>query len=239
MKITCSKRDSRSDVLAKGKTWQEFITNLETENDVEVDSAYKDKYSDFIEFYRDGQLYEGEVTKYFDDDYELLNQNVKKVEASKVIADTDDETYNERYIHSLIKDIQDEIGDFIEIESFDIYDDNIIVEFSDMEDSYTAYIPLDDLIMDYEYSAQDMNTVIRYIRQAMESDGYRFVSSKDVTDSDGFITKYTWYKSEDGNNVFVFGDPDMYRPEDGNFDYETDNDEVAQEWFNSYTGFDD
>lgn len=159
-------------VLAKGKTWQEFISNLETENDVEVDSAYKDKYNNFIEFYTDGELFEGEVTKYHGGDYELLQENVRKVQASKVMST-----------------VQGEIDKY--------FDDD-------------------------EYKSN-----------------FTYIDSKEVTDSDGFITEYTWYKSEDGNNVFVFGDPDMYRPEDGNFDYETENDELAQEWFSSYTGFDD
>lgn len=72
-----------------------------------------------------------------------------------------------------------------------------------------------------------------------EESEYEFVSRKYVTDSDGFQTEYTWYKSPDGLNVFVFGDSDFYRPEDGNFDYEEENDEVAQQWFDSYNGFDD
>lgn len=172
MKITCSRRDSKSDVLAKGRTWQEFISNLETENDVEVDSAYKDKYNNFIEFYSDGELFEGEVTKYHGGDYELLQENVRKVQASKVMST-----------------VQGEIDKYFD------------------DDEYTS--------------------------------NFTYIDSKEVTDSNGFITEYTWYKSEDGNNVFVFGDPDMYRPEDGNFDYETENDELAQEWFSSYTGFED
>lgn len=72
-----------------------------------------------------------------------------------------------------------------------------------------------------------------------EESEYEFVSRKYVTDSDGFQTEYTWYKAPDGLNVFVFGDSDFYRPEDGNFDYEEESDEVAQQWFDSYVGFDD
>lgn len=68
---------------------------------------------------------------------------------------------------------------------------------------------------------------------------YERVASKSVLDSDGFYTDYTWYKSEDGLNVFVFGDNEVYTPEEGNFDFETENDDEAQEWFDSYTGFEE
>lgn len=68
---------------------------------------------------------------------------------------------------------------------------------------------------------------------------YTKVSSKTVMDSDGFYTDYTWYRDEDGNNVFVFGDPDIYKPEDGDFDFETESNEVAVEWFDDYRGFED
>lgn len=72
------------------------------------------------------------------------------------------------------------------------------------------------------------------------------VSNKSVQDSDGFYTDYTWYT--DGNrHVFVFGDSDIYKPEDGEFDWEVEiypgkeeeAYEEAQEWFNGYKGFDD
>lgn len=68
---------------------------------------------------------------------------------------------------------------------------------------------------------------------------YTKVSSKTVMDSNGFYTEYTWYRDKDGNNVFVFGDPDIYRPEDGDFDYETESNKVAVEWFDNYRGFEE
>lgn len=68
---------------------------------------------------------------------------------------------------------------------------------------------------------------------------YERVASKSVLDSDGFYTDYTWYKSDDGLNVFVFGDSEIYTPEQGNFDFETESDAEAQEWFDSYNGFEE
>lgn len=68
------------------------------------------------------------------------------------------------------------------------------------------------------------------------NDTYTFISSKSVPDSDGFQTDYTWYKASDGTNVFVFGDNDIYKPEDGYFDHVEEDDGTAQEWFDSYHG---
>ena len=72
-----------------------------------------------------------------------------------------------------------------------------------------------------------------------EDSEYEYIARKSVQDSDGFQTEYTWYKSPDGLNVFVFGDSDLYTPEQGNFDHEEEDDNAAQEWFDSYVGFGD
>ena len=73
-----------------------------------------------------------------------------------------------------------------------------------------------------------------------KNDDYWLINHKSVMDSDGFYTDYTWYKrASDGMNVFVFGDNDIYRPEDEDFDWETKSDEEAEEWFDSYNGFDE
>lgn len=69
--------------------------------------------------------------------------------------------------------------------------------------------------------------------------GYRFIRSKSVTDSDGFNTDYTWYKDEDGLNIFIFGDNDIYDPSNTSPDHEEEDDKAAREWFDSYTGFDE
>ena len=90
---------------------------------------------------------------------------------------------------------------------------------------------------DYEWTEQDP--------ESTKSD-WKEVASKNVFDSDGFLTDYVWYT--DGNkHVFVFGDSDRYRPEDGDFDWEIDivkgkeaeADKEAQDWFNSYRGFEE
>lgn len=75
-----------SDVAAKGSTWEEFISNLEEENDVKVDSAYRNKYTgEKIIFYKDGKSFEGEVTEYFNGDYELMNYNVHEISSENEV----------------------------------------------------------------------------------------------------------------------------------------------------------
>lgn len=70
--------------------------------------------------------------------------------------------------------------------------------------------------------------------------GFAEIASKSVTDSDGFLTDYTMYRdTSTGEYVFVFGDKDVYGPQDGNFDWSCETEEETWEWFNSYRGFDD
>lgn len=66
---------------------------------------------------------------------------------------------------------------------------------------------------------------------------WEFIKGKMIKDSDGFLTSYDWYRNTDsGLNIFMFGedeaDPDYA-------DWETDSYSEAEDWFNSYNGFDD
>lgn len=70
---------------------------------------------------------------------------------------------------------------------------------------------------------------------------YKELKSKSVYDSDGFTTDYTLYMKviPDGSRadvefVTVFGDNELYRPEDGYYDFECNDFKEALEWFNSY-----
>ncbi len=72
---------------------------------------------------------------------------------------------------------------------------------------------------------------------------YKYVKSKEVYDSDGWRTEYTMYQDnyDEDHFVFVFGDSDLYDPNDGyeEFDYECDSRREAEEWFDNYEGFED
>lgn len=72
---------------------------------------------------------------------------------------------------------------------------------------------------------------------AVYASDYILLDSKLVKDSDGFYTDYTWYQdSADGMYVFVFGDRDLYYPEESEFDFTTYDYDEAADWFNSYDG---
>lgn len=76
------------------------------------------------------------------------------------------------------------------------------------------------------------------LNESEDDERFVEVDHKSVTDYDGFTTEYTWYKDKVNNtNVFVFGDRDVYKPTDGDYDWQEENDEAAKEWFDSYEGF--
>ena len=78
----------------------------------------------------------------------------------------------------------------------------------------------------------------RTIRAAQEQ--YKFIKSKSVYDSDGFLTDYTLYSTSDGETYFcMFGDNEIYEPDLDYADWEGDSYEEAMEWFESYNGFED
>lgn len=67
---------------------------------------------------------------------------------------------------------------------------------------------------------------------------YKLIATKTVVDSDGFTTDYSWYKDLDtGDNFFIMGDADFYEADPMYADYETSDDAVASEWFDTYEGF--
>lgn len=69
---------------------------------------------------------------------------------------------------------------------------------------------------------------------------YEKLRSKQVPDSDGFLTDYTmYYDHEMEQYVFVFGDNDMYDPETADHDYECEDKDEAYEWFENYSGIDE
>ena len=66
----------------------------------------------------------------------------------------------------------------------------------------------------------------------LESQGWEYVDSKDVYDEDGFRDVYYWYKKDGLHRFFFSSDVDYGDPE--YFDWETESDEAAEEWFNTY-----
>lgn len=66
------------------------------------------------------------------------------------------------------------------------------------------------------------------------------IATKSVEDSDGFLTDYTlWKNTTDGHFECIFGDNDLYTPENEFADAEFEDEASAREWFDNYTGYAD
>lgn len=88
--------------------------------------------------------------------------------------------------------------------------------------------------LDIELDSTNGSNVFTFTTPTNE---WEFIKGKMIRDSDGFLTSYDWYRNTDsGLNIFMFGedeaDPDYA-------DWETESDSEAEDWFNSYTGFDE
>lgn len=116
---------------------------------------------------------------------------------------------------------------------------NTYVVTFDTEGSATARarILLKALIkadLDIELGSTNGSNVFTFTTPTNE---WEFIKGKMIRDSDGFLTSYDWYRNTDsGLNIFMFGedeaDPDYA-------DWETESDAEAEDWFNSYKGFDE
>ena len=68
---------------------------------------------------------------------------------------------------------------------------------------------------------------------------WELIARRDIKDSDGFMTEYSLYGSNTGRIVTVYGDSDIYRPENGDIDEEFDNIKEAEEFFYDFDPFGD
>ena len=74
----------------------------------------------------------------------------------------------------------------------------------------------------------------------MKTGEWDLIDVKPVKDWDGFYTDYAmWYSESQDKYIFIFGDSDVYTPENSDWDWECDSEDEANEWFNNYEGFDD
>lgn len=110
-------------------------------------------------------------------------------------------------------------------------------------DSYYACIVIGDRMYPVEHdevaAAFESEDYDDEELQTESSADYERIMSKQVEDSDGFYTDYTMYKTPEGGYIFIFGDNDVYTPDNTEPDWECDTYEEAIEWFESYEGFAD
>lgn len=167
---------------------------------------------------------------------------------SIVTSATNEETaslVNENYLAQLIKSVDEKLPDTFVTYTYDIGDDYVTCTSVSPTQIAEYTVPLDDLSGVIE---EDMEYILGAIDEFYEEDEeselvqdgrYEYVDSKTVLDFDGFTTEYTMYHdTEEDRYVFVFGDPDVYTPYDGEgyFDFVCDTLQEAQEWFEEYIG---
>lgn len=105
-----------------------------------------------------------------------------------------------------------------------------------LEKAKKAYIEaiVDSLLID---APEDIKSATRIQGSSSE---WTYLSSKSVPDSDGFYTDYTLYTNLDRSKfICMFGDNDLYEPDEDYADFETEREDEAWEWFNSYEGITD
>ena len=93
--------------------------------------------------------------------------------------------------------------------------------------------------VEYEYwtSEEEIEENLNEEQLNTIGDRYYRIDIKHVTDSDGFLTDYTWwYDAATDQHIFIFGDSEIYTPEDSSPDWETDSEETAREWWDNYVG---
>lgn len=73
-----------------------------------------------------------------------------------------------------------------------------------------------------------------------DEDIWELLDRKSVQDYDGFWTDYTlWHNNATDNYVCIFGDRELYTPQNSDFDAEFETEEEALEWFEDYNGYED
>ena len=115
----------------------------------------------------------------------------------------------------------------------------MIIRYEDNNDF--TYDDIDNMQLDIAFAESVNNkSPKKSLSEEIIDDRYEYIKSKTVLDSDGWQTEYTmYYDWEDGQYIFIFGDSDLYDPTNESPDWECDTEEEANEWFDSYTGFDD
>lgn len=229
------------------------------EKEIEIDYTYTITKDEALEVIQDilyeqpteeiKEMSDEELTNYlesnFDDLFDTYEEQIKEHFADAAAEKAKDENYlyesaptkdyfdrkYEEVENVKLKDFWDDVKEEPKVEEdYDLIDTNLELEGLDANDPEIK-------VTDYEWTEEDP--------EATPAE-WEEVASKNVFDSDGFLTDYVWYTNGD-KHIFVFGDSAIYKPEDGDFDWEIDvvkgkeaeAYKEAQEWFNSYKGFED
>ena len=95
---------------------------------------------------------------------------------------------------------------------------------------------INELGIDFQAKNEALSDPVEEPEDNEISHDWKLIDTKQVYDADGFLTDYSWYENSDGTHVMVFGDSDIYTPDDMYFDMTFDSEEAAREWFDNYKG---
>ena len=95
---------------------------------------------------------------------------------------------------------------------------------------------INELGIDFQAKNEALSDPVEEPEDNEISHDWKLIDTKQVYDADGFLTDYSWYEDSDGTHVMVFGDSDIYTPDDMYFDMTFDSEEAAREWFDNYKG---
>lgn len=116
----------------------------------------------------------------------------------------------------------------------------------DSDPSMSCYSSFDEWFADTQNWIQEIDSCTS-VNCSDDSDvsNYVLLDSKRVPDADGFMTDYSLYSNTSGDGaqyVCILGDRDLYSPDNDDpdfvpdFDFESDDEDEAREWFDDYTG---
>ena len=143
----------------------------------------------------------------------------------------------ENYLYKIAFEVERILSDRLEGAVWTVDEDGLYLEFivPGYDDEFTMYIPRDEFL--YTNEIADQNTIELELKARLDNitSPYKYVKQKEVIDDNGFTDIYTmYYDKVNDRYVFMYGDPDLYPPEEGYFDWECDTREQAEDWFNSY-----
>lgn len=160
---------------------------------------------------------------------EMDKVNPKSVKSAKDATFKNDKrlsTTSERYKGYLI--VLDRGGD-----GYNVYDKHRELEDAGYPSKEAARNFIDELVSE----ADDEIESSVDIDEETEDPKWICLDIKHVRDSDGMLTDYALYTTEDEDKyICMFGDVDAYPPDEMYADAEFDSEEEALEWFEDYTG---
>jgi len=176
----------------------------------------------------------------------ILDEDIKEIEYNVIIDNIEWSAENEDLPSAIQHDfflspydnLEDEVYKFLLDYSNGVAPLGYSIDYN--QEDY--YIKDDDYIGDEDnaYHTESLDDEYWSSEENPLDDRYDYIDSKMVYDSDGMMTEYTmYYDTLDNKYVFVFGDSDLYKPEDEDFDWECETRDEAEQWFRNYKGFED